>query len=128
MEQTVNHRIKALIEELKITPYAFAQKVGVDPTVIYNLIGRRYSKPSYELLYGISMSFDIVNTDWLLVGRGSMFKSQSKDVEDSKLQNLSKDEMLAKLINEMEYKSKQLQKCEEEVERLKNGRTPVYGK
>ena len=68
---TINERIGLLINELKLNNNSFSGKIGLNPTVIHNIIKGR-NNPSYEVLTKILLSFENVNADWLLLEKGSM--------------------------------------------------------
>lgn len=55
----------------------FAKAINVNPVVTHNIISGRLTKPSYELLEKILLTFDNINADWLICGRGEMFVGQS---------------------------------------------------
>lgn len=72
---TINDRIKQLISDLfSNNKAAFSKAIGVSPTVTENIVGRRLSSPSYELIKKIVDSIENINHEWLLTGEGNMFK------------------------------------------------------
>ncbi len=71
--KSVNERIKFLIEEFNLNSRAFSLKLGVDPTVVHNIISGRMSMPSYLVLEKILLTFDNVNAKWLLTGKGEKY-------------------------------------------------------
>ncbi|MFT6854421.1 MAG: transcriptional regulator with XRE-family HTH domain [Cyclobacteriaceae bacterium] len=73
MELTVNDRINSLIENVGSNPNAFAEKIGVNATVIYNIIKGRKSKPSFEVLQKIFSSYYALNVLWLIKGEGEIW-------------------------------------------------------
>lgn len=103
----INDRISDLIHQLQMNPNSFADTIGVKGTVIYNIIKGRRSKPSYDLLQKIMVTFDAINANWLLQGEGNIWKyHEEEDIElksdkeyetiDSRIQGL-----FASLKNEM---------------------------
>lgn len=58
---------------------AFAHLVGVTPTVIENIVGKRQGKPGYNLLEKISFAIENLNPNWLLTGEGSMLRSDDQE-------------------------------------------------
>lgn len=70
---SINTRISLVIRELGLNNNSFAKAIGVSPTVTFNVISGRNTKPSYDLLEKIVFTFDNLNTEWLLRGKGSMF-------------------------------------------------------
>ncbi len=74
-EKNINDRIGELIEALGISPGAFSGQIGVAPTVIYNIIAGRRSKPSFEVLEKIVDTVPGLSLDWLVKGWGNMFNT-----------------------------------------------------
>lgn len=75
----INDRISDLIYQLQMNPNSFADTIGVKGTVIYNIIKGRRSKPSYDLLQKILVTFDAINANWLLQGEGNVWKYENDD-------------------------------------------------
>jgi len=68
----INKRIKDYIDNLGKNPNSYAMELKISATVIYNTIGGRLTKPSFDLLQKM-LTYDIrLNADWLIMGRGSM--------------------------------------------------------
>jgi transcriptional regulator with XRE-family HTH domain len=70
IKTTVNDRITQLIEHENLTTNSFANRLGVKPTVIYNIQKGR-NKPSFDLLTKIIDVFQ-ANSSWLLMGFGEI--------------------------------------------------------
>lgn len=70
---TINNRIELIVNELNLNNNSFAVKLGVNPTITHNIIKGR-NAPSYDLLNKISLTFDNINADWLLTGKGNITK------------------------------------------------------
>ncbi len=69
----INDRINRLITILGKHPTSFAESVGVNVTVIFNIIKGRRSKPSFDLLLKILHTYDKLNAEWLIRGEGAMW-------------------------------------------------------
>lgn len=75
---SISNRFELLIETLfNGKQSAFASAIGVTPSVINNIVGKRRGKPSFELMEKIS-TIEEINIDWLISGRGEMLKSEVK--------------------------------------------------
>ena len=70
---TINERIIELIRLCSNNKRQFAFRIGVSPTVVENIVGERQSKPGFEILEKIINSFEDINTNWLMTGKGDMF-------------------------------------------------------
>lgn len=74
---TINERINTIISDLyNGNKRAFANAIGVAPTVIENVVGSRQSKPSYGVLEKICALANI-SPAWIINGEGCMLKTNS---------------------------------------------------
>jgi hypothetical protein len=70
---TINDRVERIIRELySSNKRAFSMAIGVTPTVTENIVGKRRSRPSYELTSKIISSIENLNVEWLITGNGEM--------------------------------------------------------
>lgn len=74
MNNTVNDRIRAIINEMNISDRAFAEKINIPQTTISNLFNRG-SEPGYKILSNIINCIEFISPEWLLTGKGEMLKS-----------------------------------------------------
>lgn len=94
---SINDRIAQLIKHLGMNNNSFSKAIGLSNNVtIGNIVGGRKSKPGYEILKAIALSFDSINSDWLLTGRGAILK---KDYPDLSMIAESKVEFMKKCIS-----------------------------
>lgn len=69
----INDRLNRLITVMEMNPTSFSDSVGVNVTVIFNIIKGRRSKPSYDLILKILRTYDKLNAEWLIKGEGTMW-------------------------------------------------------
>ena len=82
----INERFEAIIKELYANNQSsFAKAIGVNPTVIANVIGARRGKPSFDVMERICANANI-SPEWLLTGRGEMLKSSTSETVTPDLQ------------------------------------------
>lgn len=80
---TINERFDQIIGTLfKGNKSAFANAIGVTPSVVDNIVGKRQGKPSFDVVEKVSALAEI-NIDWLIIGKGDMLKS-SKGIKPTK--------------------------------------------
>lgn len=72
----INDRVYHLINVLNLNPTSFSDSLNVSVTVIFNIIKGRRSKPSFELIHNILKTYDKLNADWLIKGKGSMWNDE----------------------------------------------------
>lgn len=69
----INDRLNRLITIMEMNPTSFSDSVGVNVTVIFNIIKGRRSKPSYDLILKILRTYENLNAEWLIKGDGAMW-------------------------------------------------------
>jgi len=69
-------RIQKIIKSEKISPSAFAEAIGVQRSSISHILSGR-NKPSLDFIQRILSKFDKINPDWLLFGKGKIYKEPS---------------------------------------------------
>mgnify|MGYP000846400089 CR=1 FL=1 len=71
---TINDRVMQIINNLFNGSQAeFAKQVGVSTSLVNNIVGKRKSAPSFDVLQKIFTYVD-VRADWLLTGEGPMLR------------------------------------------------------
>jgi transcriptional regulator with XRE-family HTH domain len=82
-------RIRDLISQLEISDTAFAKKCGVKQNTFSNQLSK-LREVSLTTIIGILNAYPDVSAEWLLRGKGEMFLTDSKDInqESSKLMKL----------------------------------------
>ena len=73
---TINNRIELIINALELNNNSFSMRIGVNSTVIHNIVKGR-NAPSYDVLQKILLSFDNISADWLLTEKGEMIGDSS---------------------------------------------------
>ena len=97
---------------------AFATAVGIAPSVVDNIVGKRQGKPSFEVIEKVSALAE-VNITWLITGRGEPFDFRSEEEKKKAnyfLQDSSNSTPLLQIIKEKDIK---IIEQAEEIGRLK---------
>lgn len=68
-------RLEKFIKSEGLTPTRFAEVMGVQPSSISHLLGGR-NKPSYDFIEKMLLRFPKLNPDWLILGKGSVYRWQ----------------------------------------------------
>ena len=83
----INGRFVEIINRLYAgNKRAFAQQVGISPTVIENVVGTRQGKPSYDVLEKVCANANI-SAEWLLSGKGSMIRDEDTQMTAATIQS-----------------------------------------
>lgn len=70
----MENRLIQLLKAEGINPTRFAERIGVQRSSMSHILSGR-NKPSYDFIVKILESFHAVNPDWLLRGKGLMYKN-----------------------------------------------------
>lgn len=62
-----------LLSAENISQTEFAQRIGVSGSNVTHIISGR-NNPSYEFILRVASHFPAVNLDWLLLGKGKMYR------------------------------------------------------
>jgi len=110
-------RIEELINKEQLTPSKLADLVGVQRSSISHILSGR-NKPSLDFIQKILLQFKNINSDWLLFGKGEMYKTKLPSLFDQKIPE-QKPENQEQIVEKSEPKiieSKQPEKKETKVE------------
>ena len=72
----IKDRIKLIMEREEIQPRAFAEAIGVQQSTLSHILNDR-NKPSLEVVMKIHQTYNYVNLEWLLYGKGQMSEVES---------------------------------------------------
>lgn len=70
----MKERILRVMEKEGLTPSRFAEAIGIQRSAMSHIISGR-NNPSLDVLMKILTKYDYLNTDWLMFGKGNMFKA-----------------------------------------------------
>lgn len=84
MERAINKRIKEIIRYLNISDTEFSKRISMPQSTISNIFNRD-SDIKYSILESILTQFEFISSEWLLRGKGNMFKSIDKFISTEEL-------------------------------------------
>lgn len=111
----IAERISLIIKEKNLSKRAFSRMVNCTDTAINNILNKR-NEPGYKTLFGILQTYVDISPDWLLLGKGEMYRTvmensnddidiltevisnQKQEILDLKAQIREKDKQLGELI------------------------------
>jgi len=70
-------RIRLFLDKENKSSSQFAEEVGVQPSGISHILSGR-NKPSLDFVLKMLTTYKFINTDWLLFGKGEMYKNEEK--------------------------------------------------
>ncbi|HDZ41926.1 MAG TPA: XRE family transcriptional regulator [Bacteroidetes bacterium] len=70
-------RIRLFIEKENKTSSQFAEEIGIQPSGVSHVLSGR-NKPSLDFIIKMLTTYSELNTDWLLFGRGEMYRTESE--------------------------------------------------
>lgn len=72
----VNQRVKILLKRLGLTQKQFSEKVGVNQELVSRTINGK-TTPNFAFIEQLYLAFPDINPDWLLTGKGDIWKDPS---------------------------------------------------
>lgn len=81
-QQTINQRLKFLVDNIGISSRAFSELIGESPTNTHNYIGARQAEPRASYLTKVLFHFSNINPAWLMLGEGEPFKEGSTPTQN----------------------------------------------
>ena len=97
-------RIQKLLTSEGIQPTKFAEIIGVQRSSISHILSGR-NKPSFDVIQSILKKFPRLNSEWLIMGAGEMYK---KTVQTSLFDNPDVFARSEKSQNVVESKTKEI--------------------
>ena len=74
----MNRRLLQFLQAQNITQAQFADTLSVARGSVSHILSGR-NKPGYEFLESLALHYPSLSMDWILTGKGSMFKGQNTD-------------------------------------------------
>ena len=69
---SIKDRFKMVMDREKLTAVAVAESIGVAQATISHILGPRNKYPSTEVILRLHKSYNDINLEWLLTGKGNM--------------------------------------------------------
>ncbi len=104
-------RIQEIISKEGLNVSSFARRIGVVDQSVRGIVVQRRNNPGYEIICKIVQTFDWVDAEWLITGKGEMIKSNS----DKNQQTHS----LGELVQYLREKDRKIEQLIEEKTELK---------
>lgn len=102
----MENRVLKVIDNSGLTAAEFALKVGIQSAQISHIKSGR-NKVSLEIVQRILANFDEINPDWLILGKGEMYRNSTKTFEnqENKQENRPFQPEMASLFDNPTYNS-----------------------
>jgi transcriptional regulator with XRE-family HTH domain len=114
---SINERFNKIIKTLfGGNKSAFANAIGVTPSVVDNIVGKRQGNPSFEVIEKVS-SIAEINLDWLIADRGEPFNFQGEAKKAQTPRHSSEFEL--KLLDILSQKDLTIRQQAEELGQLR---------
>ncbi|MDR0711707.1 MAG: helix-turn-helix domain-containing protein [Prevotellaceae bacterium] len=75
-------RILQFLALESLSPTRFADQLGVQRSGVSHILAGR-NKPSYDFIEKMLLTFPNINAEWLLLGKGEMYKAAAKSASPS---------------------------------------------
>ncbi len=110
----IDKRLREIQKHYNLKSYAqFAELVGISHQTASNYLKGK-QKPDFQKIALILQSFDKIDANWLILGKGEMFLTQKATITDENLTDLIK------------LQREKIQSLEKEILRLKKDKRASY--
>lgn len=113
---TINERVQLLIDKVSGSKASFSSTTGIS-TVIISHISSGRNKVSLNAVEQILEAYPNVNAEWLILGKGGMFKEQ-KDTRQLDLINSKLGELKLGLQSSIESADRKIESITKLIENL----------
>ena len=72
----MNYRLQQFLSAENLSQAQFADIIGVARASVSHIIAGR-NKPGFDFIYSMTANFPNLNVEWLVTGRGKMYKTQT---------------------------------------------------
>jgi transcriptional regulator with XRE-family HTH domain len=95
---TIAERLQKILDAEKLSPSQFADEIGVQRSSLSHILSGR-NNPSFDYLIKILTRFGNMDANWILTGKGNMYKSDNKEI--NKVLSEEKPEKSKQDLNEL---------------------------
>lgn len=74
MQSSILQRLRLFIDYLDLSDRKFAESIGVSASTLSSLFARD-SDPNSSVIVSVLNAYEIIETDWLILGKGEMLKA-----------------------------------------------------
>ena len=99
----MNRRLQQFLTAENISQSQFADTIGVARASVSHIIAGR-NKPGFDFIENMSKRYPTLNLEWLIMGKGKMYKSQGETPSNTKTYEESAD-----LFSEVSYADSEVQ-------------------
>lgn len=118
MEKAVTKRIKSLMDEFGDNKNSLSVKIGMASSTFGRYVNGE-NKPTVSLLQSILSQYEDVSADWLLMGKGAMYKTtELPTVDVSSEESINHSAEIARLVREKNEMAEIIDEQKEEIIRL----------
>lgn len=96
----MKERLLKFLNMENLSATRFADEIGVQRSSISHILSGR-NKPSYDFIYKTLEKFSNINAEWLINGKGSMYKEDHEKVVNKVSEELSFDTGVKKPENKL---------------------------
>ncbi len=99
MENEINIRLRLILDKEELTSSQFANIVGYRPSSISHILSGR-NKPGFDFIQEILKKFDTINPEWLILGRGEMYRTANKGIDNTRESTIWESNKASKVESE----------------------------
>lgn len=110
----ISERINQIIEKEGLSISAFARRINIADQTVRSVCTLQRNKPGYDFLASIIHSFEWLDAEWLLTGKGEMKKTENEEKEINFFKFCSTGDPMKELVKYLREKDDIIKKLIEE--------------
>lgn len=95
----MNQRLQQFINAENISQSQFADNIGVARASVSHIIAGR-NKPGFDFILGMTRAYPALNVDWLITGKGKMYRSSEPSLQVKEPATKIDDDLLFEMEKE----------------------------
>lgn len=103
MVTNMNTRLKQFLSAENISQAQFADSINVVRASVSHVLSGR-NNPSYEFIKAIMSKYPLLNIEWLMLGKGKMYRESAKEAPVEQSEEIMQDSDL--LFSDADYENK----------------------
>lgn len=95
----MNHRLEQFLSAENVSQAQFADKIGVARASVSHILAGR-NRPGFDFIENMARFYPSLNLEWLITGKGKMYKEASNSYQPTNTIKESKEELQDNLFPE----------------------------
>ena len=88
----MKNRLQQFLEVEQLSPARLAEIMNIQRSGLSHILSGR-NKPGFDFIHKLLLKFPTLSADWLITGKGKMYKDQNREISQVEANDQTNDEM-----------------------------------